>query len=180
MTLSIAVTPRNTLRNRMTAPFRVDIFDSSLSSPLEMREAWPLAAPSFFAVEALSSERPRCGRLEPGLTRRARVPTPRGSSAHSGSNSQRSGSSTSRPEPGTRVRWRIVRVIAIEREHGDEPEAMIETVPVEGVMPVETGMPIEAVMPVEASMGNGHARVTTAEARTACAARFARQTDYQY
>jgi hypothetical protein len=57
---------------------------------------------------------------------------------------------------------------------------MIETVPVEGVMPVETGMPIEAVMPVEASMGNGHARVTTAEARTACAARFARQTDYQY
>jgi hypothetical protein len=39
---------------------------------------------------------------------------------------------------------------------------------------------IEAVMPVEASMANGSATVTTAEARSACAARFARQTDCQY
>jgi hypothetical protein len=57
---------------------------------------------------------------------------------------------------------------------------MVEAVPVEAVMPVETGMPIEAVMPVEASMANCPGRVTTAEARTACAARFARQIDCQY
>jgi hypothetical protein len=48
------------------------------------------------------------------------------------------------------------------------------------VVPVDAVMPIEAVMPVEASMANGPARVTTAEARTACAARFTRQTDCQY
>jgi len=41
-------------------------------------------------------------------------------------------------------------------------------------------VPIEAVMPVEASTAKGTARVTTAEARTACAARFARQTHCQY
>jgi hypothetical protein len=57
---------------------------------------------------------------------------------------------------------------------------MVEAVPVEAVTPVETAMPIEAVMPVEASTANGPARVTTAEARTACAARLARHTDCQY
>src|SRR5262249_35319657 len=49
-----------------------------------------------------------------------------------------------------------------------------EAVPVEAVMSVETAMPVEA------SAANGPARVTSAEARTACAARVARQTDCQY
>src|SRR5262249_23576103 len=53
-------TVRKLASSPMTASLRVDIFDSSLSSPLEMREAPPRVAP-IFSLAALSSERPRCG-----------------------------------------------------------------------------------------------------------------------
>src|SRR5712671_871282 len=113
-----------------------------------MTEAWPRVAPSFFAVEASRGGHgfPRLGAaLDVRVVRpSARAVVPIGRSL-------------------VPVLRRIVGIIAVEREHGGDPEAMM----------VE-------VVPVEASMAGGPARVTTAEARTACAARLARQSDCQY
>src|SRR5258705_9474030 len=119
-----------------------------------MAEAWRRVAPSFCAVEVSRGGQgfPRLGAaldvrvVPPG----ARAVVPVGRSL-------------------VPVLRRIVRIIAVEREPGGDPEAMMVE-----VVPVEAGMSIDAVMPVEASMAGGPAWVTTAEARTACASRLAR------
>src|SRR6266576_2782924 len=119
-----------------------------------MTEAWPRVAPSFFAVEASRGGHgfPRLGAaLDVRVVRpSARAVVPVGRSL-------------------VPVLRRIVGIIAVEREHGGDPEAMMVEV-----------VSVETVMPVEASMAGGPAGVTTAEARTACAARLARQSDCQY